>query len=147
MYSNLLRIFGKAEVKRMLCLNFCMVKLVMNKERNRKNLNPKAHVLQKEQCIPCVKQLLSRDQVNSPLIDVFHKSTENNTKGRSEKSDILLSMRSDILPHQQCKSTERPIFSGVQPLSAELQLQCGSEATARYSQTSSCTTTLSIPIL
>lgn len=34
----------------------------------------------------CVKQLLSRDQVTSPLIDVLLKSTKNNTKGRSDKS-------------------------------------------------------------
>lgn len=43
----------------------------------------------KEQCIPFVKLLLSREQVISPLIDVFHKSTENNTKGRSEKSGTV----------------------------------------------------------
>lgn len=77
----------------------------------------------------------------SPLIEVYLKSTNNNTKGRSEKS------ASDVFPHQQCKSAVRPIFSRVQPLSGELQRQHGAEATGCYTQTSSCTTTLSFPIL
>lgn len=47
----LLRIFGKAQVQWMLCSNFWMVKLVMNKERNKKNQNPQAHVSQKERAM------------------------------------------------------------------------------------------------
>lgn len=54
---------------------------------------------------------------------------------------------SDIFPHQQCKSTERPLFSRVRPLSAELQSQRGAEATGCYSQPSSCTTTLPVLML
>lgn len=94
----------------------------------------------KEQYIPCVKQLLSREQVISPLIAVFYKSTECNTKDRSETSAtvtyFLISNANQLEDQYFLESNH-----------SRLSYNSSVVVRQQYTQTSSCTTTLLIPIL
>lgn len=91
-----------------------MVKLILNKDRNRQNQIPKLmYQRKKKKCVSCVKQLLSRDQAISPLIDVLLKSTKNNTKGISGKSATVTYLL--ISNAKQLKDQYFPEFEHSRP--------------------------------